>query len=469
MIFLFSIVSLLNFSCIFLFSSLLSATGTNDQALPAKHLNHVNINNFLGLNYYSFAMDVDALSRACSTKLLTNASMLVAVQQNVHSILRLLFGDYHVDKNSLKSIEIHRTKRLKAQGRFDIDVAEIFNEKFIGYTEALGCLVVARIIKNGQQNVQSSEYYPVKVQLPPAGILYRKLIAKGVDLNFMLRCLPRIISLYEADFKSQVPGSLILTKKMNAFVKEFVWERCQIDGENIEHPSLSTLEHLYQKFFEERLNAKICTISQGYNGYLHAHLTSKPCTVYENKVFFSMGYLKDRIQFIEQYKPSICPLIIDDNLQNNLFYCIYTYNPNEGKEIYVKNFKEYEQETITSPIKAALPLMKVPEGTVLITYFIIPTERLLKLIILEEKNQRCGFNEIGDIDMGKHQDIKGIPSHSSIISDEKLCILMKHFASYLSSKISKDLIKKESFLETMKMLNLKIKELAKVRNPEHGS
>lgn len=69
----------------------------------------------------------------------------------------------------------------------------------------------------------------------------------------MLRCLPRLISLHETHFKIQAPESPILTSILNILVKEFVWECCQIDGENIEHHSLSTLEHLYQKIFEEKI------------------------------------------------------------------------------------------------------------------------------------------------------------------------------------------------------------------------
>lgn len=114
MIFLSSIIFILIFSSISLSSSLLYTTRTNENGLPTRYLNHSSIINFLDLNYYSFATDVDALSRTCSIKLLTNASMIAAVQQNVHAILELLFGDYHLAKHSLEDIEMYRNERLKA-------------------------------------------------------------------------------------------------------------------------------------------------------------------------------------------------------------------------------------------------------------------------------------------------------------------------------------------------------------------
>lgn len=399
----------------------------------AKHSSHTDVTiDYSYIDYHSLARNISDLSRACSIRLLTKDAMVATVQQNVHAIMKMLFDEYQLSKHFLKYAQANRNKRLKAQGIFDISTIHIFDEDFVGYDNGRNCLAVTRSVWNDQRGIRTLEYFPVKVKLPPAEALYQKMITKGIDLNFVLHMFPRIIDLYEADFKIQAPSSPYLTKILNNLVKEFIWKSCQEKGEKVENPSLLTMKRLTKKFFKEGLNAQICTIKQGYTDHFYSRIISKPCTVYEKEAFVGIGYLKNSIKAIEIYKLPLCPSVKQAPFQGNLCYCIYAYNPVRCERMkVVDDSKKYKQETIASFFKSAMPLMRVPEDTVLVTYLYFSKENLFNLL---NENQSLGTRETRCIDRGDQWNHNSRPASMVIMSDEQLRIFMTHFVNYLYTK-----------------------------------
>lgn len=439
-------------SCIFLFNSVVYAAIDHSKVLKMKQSNFTNILDSLNCNYNSLFSNIDALSRACGLRLLTNDARLVNVQQNLHSILKLLFGTYDFLDHTFEDVEVYRSERLKAQGKYDVNTIEILNDRFIGYLEEYECLAMAKVVQNDEKSVRRLKYYPVKVQLPHVGFLYNKLIAKGINLNFVMRLMPRIINSYETSLEFQSFKTPILTNALNALVKEFIWRFCQGKLEKIERPSVSTMKHLAIELFKKSLNAEICTIKQGYQKQLCTHIIVKPCTVYDGTVFSIIGYPKDHIKNIERYKLPICPMVIQEELVDTIFYCIHVYNPNESNEIKFGHVKEYEQQTTMSLLKTIIPLMNVPEGTILSTYIVIPIKNLTSLSALSGEKQRNNSRKVKD----KVQCIKGTLSSFSMITDHQLRIFMNHFANYIYTDANTDLIDTTGIMEILKMLNFRI-------------
>lgn len=432
-------ISLLTTFCVFLFSSLLSATENYRKDSKTKHpIHNDTTDGYLCLSYNSLMTSVDILSRTCSSKLLTKNAMLAAMQQNIHAILKLFFGDYHLSDNYSKGIEAHRDQQLKARGKSDSDEIEIFIEKFIEYDVNLECLFVAKIAQGNRKCVKNLKYYQINAQLPSTGVLYSKMITKGIDLNFVLHLFPRMISSYEISFKTQAPDDSDLTKALNDLIKEFIWTYCQTNNEKIEQPSLSIMKHLAKKFFKEILNARLRTLKQRQNGCLYIHIISKPYTVYGCRTFPCIGYTENRIKLIEKCKLPICPSTTDIRSPNNLHYCIHTYNSYKDSKLKVKDPKLVEQKANMSLLKAAIPLMRVPENTILITYLVFSKKYLIDL--LKEKRQRHDVKELRD----KDQCTKDIPSFSLMISDERFGAFMNHFVNYLYTNENQDLFEMEN-------------------------
>lgn len=423
-------------SYIFLLSSLLYATGVYYEVLETEHLNRINIDAKLGLSYIFFAIDVDTLARACSIRLLTKNARLAVIQQNIQIILKLLFDDYHSTEYPLENDETFYNEQSKIQNRTDTSL-DVFGKKFIRYDEHKGCLVVTKVVRN-EQSVQIFKHYLIKIQLPSVGVLYSKMIARGIDLHFVLHIFPRIINSYEISFNIRAPSTPILTNVLNTIVTEFISKLCQKKGETIERPSLSTMKHLAKKFFKKNLNAQLHTIKQGQNGHLYVHLTSKPCTVYENRVFLGIGYLKNSIKAIEKCKLPLCPLVTNAKAYDGFYYCIYTYNPDENSKLKASNPKEYKQETATSLIINRLSLMRVPKDTVLSTYIVFSKECLIDFL---NKTQKFDVKKIKDVD--KHQ-CNEDASSSSKINNKHFKAFMSRFAAYLHTSANKNLLGEKS-------------------------
>lgn len=418
-------ISLLVILYIVVFSSALSASETHHNTLETRYLNHPNAPDSLKLGYKSFAICVDILSRASSTKLLTNASMLVAVQQNVHSILMLLFGDYRLIDHPLEDIQAYRNKRLKAQGKSDLDEINIFNEIFIGHSsdDAQGFLIVTKAVLNGQKSALTLKYYPVGIQLPSAKLLFYKMMVYGIDLHFVFQLLLRVINSYEINFRIEFPENLNLTKVLNDLFKKFIWKSCHVRGEKIERPSPLTMKSIAKKLFNGSLNAHLYTIRQGHNGHLFTHIAGKPCTSYENKIFLGIGYIKNHINIIEEYKLPIFPSSMQDALVNDFGYCIYTYDRREDDKAKDSDSKGHKQKATASFLNTAMPLMRVPEGTIMSIYVIFPKNCLIKQL---KTKQEFNSNKMGKI--GENQ---GTSCPSSMISDVQLRAFMNRFADYI--------------------------------------
>lgn len=194
----------------------------------------------------------------------------------------------------------------------------------------------------------------------------------------------------------------------------------------------------------KNLGAQPYIIRQGHSGHLCAHLIGKPCSVYNGTFFSTLGYLKDHIEYIEQYKLPMCPSVTMENLQDHFLYCIYTYNSKMCNKIKSEDSTKYEQETTASLLRTSTPLMSVPEDAVLSVYFIISKKCLINL---SNKKQEQDFNRIRGID--KHQSIDDASSFL-MISDEQLCIFMKYLTKYLCAEanvIGLEQTRKVLFLE----------------------
>lgn len=157
-----AMVSLLTISCISLLNTLLLlflslVLFTNEayyRVSDAKHSNHTNtIIRYLYFDYPSLSRNIINLYRACSIRLLTNDAVIVAVQQNVHVILKILFDEYHLGKHFLKYAQANRNERLKIQGRFDTSTIDIFDEDFIGYDGGRNCLAMTNVVLIDQNNI----------------------------------------------------------------------------------------------------------------------------------------------------------------------------------------------------------------------------------------------------------------------------------------------------------------------------
>lgn len=436
-------VFLLSITCISLFSPLISAAKTLCKGLKTRHPNHFDAAvDALGFSHEVFFLGVEIMSRACSTRFLTKDAMFAVIQQSIHAILRRLFGKYRLTEYSHSTYEMDLDEQPNIEDVLDNNDIENINNRFIGFTEGQGCLVVVRILQRGQKSIRICKDYRVNVQLPPVKVLYRKMIASGIDLNFMLRLFPLIISSYKFNLNIQAPYIPDLTNTMNNFVKEFIWKYCQEKGEKVEKPSVSTMKHLAKEFFKKTLDAQLYTVRQGHDGCLYGHVVVKPLTVSENKTLSTIYYEMNNIKLIEQHKLPVYPFSMYKDLQDSIFYCIYTYNLNEDKDIKVKSFKKYEKGKPTSLIKSAIPLTRVPENTVLITYLVFPTDHLLDLIISDQRNQMYCSKEMRDMDKDQvNQDIS-FSSSPSMISDEQLRIFMHYFAKYLYTSANTYLIER---------------------------
>lgn len=465
MLFPYLIVSFLSISCIFLSSSLLFAARARREALKVKQLNYVGANfGPLWINYNSFFTDVDFISRACSARFLTSDVRLVNLQNNIYFILKILSGDDCLARQFSKSYKVYHDTLSSAQSKLDINVMETLDEKFIEYIETLKCLVVTKVI-SGDCGIRTVKRYTISVQLPPVNILYGRMMAKGIDLHFVLRMFPHMINLYKANFRIQIPEASNLTKDLNDLVKEFIWKYCLEKNENIDQYSLLIMKYLAKYFFRESLGAQLYTLKQGRNGFLFTHLIGKPCSIYESKFFPSIGYLKHCIEFLEQYKLPICPSAIEERFSDHLFYCVYIYNPDEDNKMKFSGSKQCKQKETTSLLKTAMPLMRIPEDTLLSTYIIIPKKNLISL--LNEKKQKHGSNKMRDINT--HQDIKSIPSDSCpMISDEQLRIFMKRFTKYLYTDANWDLFDEAKIVETLERLTSELKELSRKKKSGNG-
>lgn len=436
-----SIISLLTIHSIALLNFSLFAIKAYCGTIETKRLDHSYVCDFLGLDYSSFAAEVDALSRTCSTRLLTNNARLIATQQNIHSILKISFGGYHLAEHSFDGYEAFLKKRSVLSSKCDIDKLDIFSEVFIHYSNNLKSLIVTRIMRRDQKTAQNIKYYLVKVQLSSIKDLYRQIISNGLDLGFVLRLLPRLINLYEASFKVIAPEALDLTEDLNIIIKEFIWKCCQEHSDKIEKPSLFTLQRLAKEFFKMNLNAYIFTLRQGQAGHLYTHIIGEPCKIYKNGAYIGMCYAKNIINLIEQFKLPLCPSAINLNSQSQdkFCYCISSYNLHRGNKARINGSKEYEQEATKSLLKTTIPLMRVPEGTILSTYIMFPKKNLIDLL---GKRQKSNFNVTKYI--SRTQGIKDTPLSFSTISNEKLYIFMNHFANYLYTNANTDLFEREN-------------------------
>lgn len=427
--------SLPNFSRILLPSFLLYVSRIYCAALEMKRSSHTNVLDSLGLTYDSFVTDADTFFRTYSTKLLTSDARIIVAQQNTHSILKMLLGDYRLSEYSVDGFRESLKNRLKTQGKTSIDVVDIFDWNFLYYSTNLKSLMVTKILGNEQADAQYVKSYQVKARLPTSGALYSMMIAKGIDSSFVLRLLPRIISSYETNHQAKAPDLPDLTNVLNFLVKEFIWNHRRDNDEKIEEPSELTMKHLAKKFFKESLDAKLYTLAQGKDGNFYMHLVGKPCAVYENKTYISICYSKDSIELMERFKIPLCPLTRHLNSKNCFFYSIYTYKLNKNNKVEIDDAKDFKQGTVMNILETAMPLMKVPKGTILSTYIIF-SKKNFEHILLNRK-QRLESNKKKTI--SKDQGDKSIPFSSSTISNEQLHIFMNHFAAYLYTKSNTDL------------------------------
>lgn len=127
---------------------------------------------------------------------------------------------------------------------------------------------------------------------------------------------------------------------------------------------------LAKDFFKKSLNASLRTVRQGHYEFLYAYILSKPLfTFYETKVFHGIGYFKNRIKPIEEYRLPIRSSFIEQVLEYDFYYCIYTCNLDECNRIKIDDdFNGCEQKPNTFIFKTTMPLMRVPESTILTTY-----------------------------------------------------------------------------------------------------
>lgn len=166
MFFLFSANCLSAIFCIILFSTLSFAIGARYKALKTKYASRNNLVDSFHLDYDSFVINVDALSRASGTRLLTNDARIAVVQQNIHSILQLLFGDHRLAERFSEYFEASFDEELKDYDGSDKNTTDFSNERFIHYDKDLNCLYVTKVTRKSQQSAQSLRYYLIKAQLP---------------------------------------------------------------------------------------------------------------------------------------------------------------------------------------------------------------------------------------------------------------------------------------------------------------
>lgn len=415
----------------FLANSLLFPTGFYCGVLEARHLNQDNKIDSFDFDYISFTRDIDILSRACGARLLTSDARFAAVQQNIHIILKLLFGNYELTENSFDDIQPRLHQRLKIHEKSNGNTIYAFNENSIEYDQNQKCLVMIKAERNGQNNVLSLKYYPIKAQLPSVKTLYNRAVSHGIDFDLVLRLFSRIIRGYEASFKLEISETLDLTKTLNTIVKKFIWNYCHIKGKDIKQPPISIMRHLSKKLFKKNLSAQLYTIKQGHREQLCAHLSNKPCTIYDGVTFSSISYPKTCIKYIEHYKLPICPSVTKEEFQDNLFYCIYVYCHNEARDLKIDSSKKYEKEKTKSLLKAAIPLMRVSEGIVLSTYIVFPKKHFINFA--SAMMQKAEFKQLKD------KINENIPSSYLEISDGQLRIFMTHFANYLYTDANQDL------------------------------
>lgn len=402
-------------------------------AIEPKRSNYTETVDLLYFDYDYFAKSISTLSRAYSARLLTSSAMVVSVQQNVHAILKLVFGEYQLNESFPPGARVGRNEGLRVQRKSDIKAIDALNEAFIEYFEYLGCFFVARGVWNHQRGDLSLEYHAIDVVLPHVGVLYGTMIDNGINLDLMLRIFPRIINLYEADFETRTPSSSYFTKVLNEFVKEFIWKHFQPKNGILEYPPPSLMKRLAKDLFRRDLNAQICTIKQGHRGHLYAHIISKPCTVYDDKTFIAMGYLKNSIRCIEKCKMPTPPSSTSMRFEDSLCYCISTYNLSKCTKVNIfDDFKERERGTSMSLLSMVIPLVRIPEGTVLITYIVFPKNCFINIL---NSKQKSYIRKVKDND--KVQGNERDRVSSMMISDEQLCIFMKYFANYLYTDANK--------------------------------
>lgn len=419
-----TMIHFFNVSCIFLSNFIFYAIATHQENFEAKHPRRIAAADFLRLDYDSFVTDIDGLSRACSVRLLTNSARVVVAQQNIHTIIRILFGDYRLVEHFFEGYDAH-SKRLNDDGKSNTDVIDVLAKKnFIGYFKALQYLYVVRVVRNDQNGTRSFKHYLVPVKLPSVKVLYSRMVAQGIDLNFLLRMLPRMISFCEISIQIRSPDFPDLSKFLNDLVKQFIWEHCGA-GKEIESVSALNLKYLAKEIFRKDLNAQLCTIRQGDDGFLYSHIIGDRFKICEDRAFRGICYLRNSIEFIERCKLPSCPSTMYRHFNDKFHYCIYNYNSDKSNKIKTNDSEERQAETSTSLLKEALPLMKVSEGTLLSTHLVFPKERLIKLL---ESKQRSDFKKMKSTNQGNEDDT---PSYSSMISDEQLGIFMNHFTAYL--------------------------------------